>query len=364
VPLARGRIRATLVDVRPFSESLPLLPDLISGTVSSAACRYPLAEAGRRWGVRFVQARAEAIDTARRRVRTSRGVLAYDALILACGSRTNFRGRGDLADRCERLDGVDDGLSIVSRLRSSAPRTVVVCGGGYTGVEIVTHLWRRFPLRGRHAAARPRLVLVEYSDRLCPPLPQRFRAYTETQVRGLGVEVRLEDTVSAVEGETVSLASGARFERAMCIWAAGVTGPPILEGLPGDRLAGRLVVDEDLRFGERELACGDAAAFLRGQSPIRMSVQHAIGGGEAAAENALRLLAGRSPRRFRPLDLGYLVPMAHGRSCGQVLGLPVYGRAATALHYLMCAFRSQSPEMAGRVLVEALRSRGGGRQYS
>ncbi|MBS3822058.1 MAG: hypothetical protein KGY81_09890, partial [Phycisphaerae bacterium] len=110
--------------------------------------------------------------------------------------------------------------------------------------------------------------------------------------------------------------------------------------------------------GEGIWAAGDAAGFVRpGESrPIRMSVQHAIGGGVAAARNVLGAIGGRDLQPFRPLDLGYIVPMANGLSCGTALGVPVFGAPATALHYVMSGFRSQAPGKTAGVLTDALSS--------
>jgi hypothetical protein len=52
------------------------------------------------------------------------------------------------------------------------------------------------------------------------------------------------------------------------------------------------------------------------------------------------LRASRTLRPYRPRDLGYVVPIANGRSCGIVLGVAVLGFMPTFLHYLMCVARS------------------------
>ena len=48
-----------------------------------------------------------------------------------------------------------------------------------------------------------------------------------------------------------------------------------------------------------------------------------------------------SLKKYRPLDLGYIIPLANNKSCGQVLGLNVSGYLATGLHFMMCIFRSR-----------------------
>jgi len=51
-------------------------------------------------------------------------------------------------------------------------------------------------------------------------------------------------------------------------------------------------------------------------------------------------MKGEPLKGYRPLDLGYVIPMANNRSCGEVFGLRVKGVFATLLHYCMCIYRS------------------------
>jgi NADH dehydrogenase len=218
-------------------------------------------------------------------------------------------------------------------------------------VEVATNL------RLRCLPDRPRIVLAEGLPRLCSLLPESHGHYIVRNLRRMGIEVRLETTVAAVEGPDVLFSDGERIG-ARLIWAAGVIPGRAAQNLPKGTLADRAAVDEYLRAGNGIYAAGNAAGFTRpGENKaIRMSVQHAIGAGFCAARNILREIAGRPLEPFRPLDLGYIVPMANGLSCGVVLGVPVFGAAATALHYMMSGFRSQSPSNTAAVLRDALAS--------
>jgi NADH dehydrogenase FAD-containing subunit len=104
---------------------------------------------------------------------------------------------------------------------------------------------------------------------------------------------------------------------------------------------GRLKVDRTLSFTEGAFAAGDAAAFVKKGRALRMAVQFSLNEGHLAAENVLRLCAGRKKlKMYRPVDMGYLVPMANFCACGTVLRVPVLGLAGWLLHYTMCIYRS------------------------
>ena len=101
----------------------------------------------------------------------------------------------------------------------------------------------------------------------------------------------------------------------------------------------RIRVDEFLRARDDIFVVGDSAAFMVRTRPLRMSVQFAITQGACAATNILRYFCGTHLQAYRPLDPGFVLPMAHGRSCGTVGGIRLRGRLPTFLHYFMCAYR-------------------------
>jgi NADH dehydrogenase len=347
---AAGDIDVTLVSPRPSSDFNPLLPDVVGGRTQLASATYSLHTAADRWSLTFRRAAARHVDVDARAVETDDGTIPFDYLILATGARTNFRGRDDLKMTALTLDSAQDACRIRQAAIDRPAQSFVIAGGGPTGVEVATNL------RLRCHPGRPRIVLAEYLPRLCSLLPPSHGRYILRNLGRMGIDVRLETTVENVDGGDVLLSDGERLTNAQLFWAAGVAPAEIAQSLPGGHIAGRAATDKTLRAGEGIYAAGDAAGFTRAgeQQPIRMSVQHAIGGGMQAAKNVLREIDGKTPEPFKPLDLGYIVPMANGRSCGKALGVPVFGAVATGLHYLMSGFRSQSATNVRGVLHDAL----------
>ncbi len=71
-----------------------------------------------------------------------------------------------------------------------------------------------------------------------------------------------------------------------------------------------------------------------------MAVQFAITQGACVAVNIARDIAGTGMVPYRPVDLGYIIPLANGRACGNILGARMRGAFPLMLHYLMCMYRS------------------------
>ncbi|MFP4052461.1 MAG: NAD(P)/FAD-dependent oxidoreductase [Phycisphaerae bacterium] len=333
----RGGAQVMLLDPRATSQFLPLLPDVIGRWLPPRSVQYPLATAARRWGFRWVRERAEHIDVQAGRVATARGRFEYDALIVATGEVTNFHGSEKPRRFSQVIETVEDALAIRRLGLDRDHHSIVIAGGGYTGVEVATQLWRLLRLRGRSK----RLVIVDPAEEMCPVVPKPFRPYVRKNVERLGIEVHLETTGEPLGGGVVELSNGERVENCGMVWAAGVRTPDLVQELDCEKAhGGRVIVNDRLQAKENVFFAGDAAAFMQDGQPLRQSVQFSLLEGDRAGENAALLLQGRKPKLFRPLDLGYVVPMANFRGCGTVLGLPVRGWVPAFLHYVMSLYRT------------------------
>lgn len=325
----------TLLDARATFDFLPLLPDVVSGRVTPAAASAPLATLLPAPRIRFIRDRVTALDPLSRRIAGESGVYPYDYAILACGTETNLYGRADVEQHAYRLDSVRDAARLREAARAKRHRAWVVVGGGYTGIEAATHLRRML------ADPAVPVAVVEKSPALAGVLPGWMRGYIRSNLARMGIEPLENCEVASLEAATCKLSNGRVVEGAGVVWVAGVRTPAFAQGLPfAKRAQGRLEVDAFLRLDERLFAAGDCAWVVKRGAPLRMSVQFAHAGGQRAAENILRAIRGRPLRAFAPADPGYVVPMANNRACGKVFGVPLRGRLPSALHYVMCAFRT------------------------
>jgi len=299
-------MRPRLYEANPSNTSAPL------GTLFESA------------GIKFVQAFAEKIDTEAHTicVRSSSNVqstIAYDRLILAAGSAVNkpqaITGLQQHAFDIDSLDAavkLETHLEQLASLAETAGRdTIIVCGAGFTGVELVTEL----PSRLAHMATKPRLIVVDSADVLGASLGPGPRSIITQAMQELGVEVKLGSSIASIDSEGVNLASGERIESKTVIWTAGVRATPLTEQIPGpkDNFA-RLYVDKYLRVAscQHVFATGDAAAAQADTEGhfAMMSCQHALQLGRVSGFNAAADLLGEpmveysQPEYVCCLDLG------------------------------------------------------------
>ncbi len=143
-----GKVRTVLVDPRETSDFLPLLPDIVGGRLSAGTTQYPLEHAARRFHVEYLPEAALDIDLSRKVLRTSQTETGFDYLILTCGSVSNFHDTSGAEAHAFSVKSAAEADRLSQALEDRRWRQVIVCGGGYTGVEIATHVKNRFQKDG------------------------------------------------------------------------------------------------------------------------------------------------------------------------------------------------------------------------
>ncbi|SDD61827.1 NAD(P)/FAD-dependent oxidoreductase [Rhodococcus tukisamuensis] len=264
------------------------------------------------------------------------GSLDFDLLVYAVGSRSD---RGVGAEHTHTVGDLEDADRLRSRLRELADdSSVVVVGGGLTGIETSAEIAERLP---------GRTVRLVSAGPVAEGLSERGRRGVTRTLARLGVEVHAGSRMLRAEPGRVVLADGTVLASDCTIWA-GALGVPDLarrSGLPVDG-AGRLQTDENLVcLGHPNvIGVGDAVAPPeRVAGHIRMSCQAAIPLGAHGADTALALLDGRAPR---PLSIGFASQcISLGRRAGVVQlvraddsprRIALGGRTAAVVKELIC----------------------------
>jgi NADH:ubiquinone reductase (H+-translocating) len=159
-----ARLRANLdtqlilVDQHDYHQALTELPRVAGGTRAADAVRIPLGDVLSE-RVRFVQAEIHGFDLAGQRLLTAAGPIGWRRLVLALGSRPNDFAIPGLAERALSLYSAADGARVWAAVgkalttaatatdpeRQRRLATVVVGGGGATGVELAGELAEMLP---------------------------------------------------------------------------------------------------------------------------------------------------------------------------------------------------------------------------
>ena len=286
----------------------------------------PLQDVLKAIDVVYVRGHAEAIDTRSKVVEIAaaqgaRKKLPYDRLVVATGSRLFRPNVPGLAEHGFSVDQLDDAVALdrhlhglSSRPASKARNSVVVAGGGFTGIEAATEVPSRLrKILGKDAQLR--VVIVDRNEAIAPDMGAGPRPVIEDALRKLGIETRLGVGVASLDKSGVTLSNGEQIECETVIWAAGMRAAPLTAQIPAERdQFGRLLVDRELRVPSVSgvFATGDAARAACDDvgNYALMSCQHATRMGAFAGNNAAAELLGVPTRPYHQkayvtcLDLG------------------------------------------------------------
>jgi NADH dehydrogenase len=275
----------TVVDRQNHYLFQPLLYQVATAGLSAPEIAQPIRSILRNHpNVSVLLRDVTGFDLAQREVRLGDDVLPYDYLVLALGSVTGYFGHPEWKLYAPGLKSLADALRIrrqilvaferaengVSPAERERLMTIVVVGGGATGVELAgafAELTRRVLKRDfrKIDPRQTRVILLEADPRLLRQFSERLSAKAAAQLSRLGVEVRTSVRVESIGESFLLLAGGTRIESANIIWTAGVTANPLTQrlGVELDR-TGRVRVNSDLSLPAHPevFAIGDLALVL------------------------------------------------------------------------------------------------------
>ena len=209
---------------------------------------------------------------------------SYDKLILSPGAEPVMPPIAKKSGRVFTLRNIPDTYKIKDYIDAQKPKSAVVVGGGYIGVEMAENL----------ADAGISVTIVEMLDQVIAPLDYDMACDVHTHIRQKGVKLLLSEAVKNVDedenGLTVRLGGG-EIHADMLIMAVGVrpeTGIAKDAGLELNPRGGIIVNEAMLTSDENIYAVGDAIEitdFVTGQKNMIPLAGPANKQGRIAADN-------------------------------------------------------------------------------
>ncbi|MFC9675811.1 NAD(P)/FAD-dependent oxidoreductase [Streptomyces sp. NPDC056949] len=291
--LRREDVAITLVNAEPDFVERVRMHQLAVGQYLKPR---PLREMFAGTGVEVNLAKATSIDVDRKTidVQSADGSaqLPYDTLVYALGSGHDDNGVPGVAEYAHQVASRPGALRLRERLAGlSQGETVVVVGGGLTGLEFATEVAETRPDLDVALAARG-----ELGDWLSP----KGRAHLRKVTDGLGITVYENAGVTRVEADRVTTADGRTIPAAVTVWTTGFAVHPLAAATSLELAdTGRIVVDATMRSVSHPdvYAIGDAGHALgAGDKPLRMSCASGTPMAWQAADSiAARLTGGKLP---------------------------------------------------------------------
>ena len=342
----------TLVDRHDYHQVTTELPRVAGGTRAADAVRIPLqGTLAKR--ANFVLTEINGFDLAGRQLLTGAGAIGWTWLVLALGSRPNDFAIPGLAERTLSLYSAEDAeqvwAAVNKALKAAASAkdpqsqrrlaTVVVGGGGATGVELAGELAEMLPKAASRlglAPDTPAVVLVEAGPTiLAGSSPQLVDKATKI-LADLAVQVRTKAAIAAATEAGFQLQDGQVVEGGVFVWAGGLKAPELIarSGLPTG-YNGRVKVDQYLRVLDHPdiYVAGDLASVVdpRTGHVLPALAQVALEEGETVARNLETGLRDKPLEAFTFHDKGFVTSVGPHRGVADIAGTTIGGRMAHLL---------------------------------
>ncbi|QHI70847.1 NAD(P)/FAD-dependent oxidoreductase [Tichowtungia aerotolerans] len=339
--LSRTDTDVILFDPNKFTVMLPSLPDLAGGWVPEKLLIHPLKKIIPR-NIQHIQKAVTSINLDEKTVTADHATYPFDFLLIASGSVADFHGFDQHLDAVHKLDSLESALRIRDMFKtylscSKAPH-LVIAGGGYTGLELAASLRFRSIADGTPS----KVTIADPSNQILPFLSQVEHDRITDFLKKNNITVLNQSKVTSFDGQNVDIGDQ-MIEKAFFCWAGGSKlSIPEIKGSVSQLRDGRITVQPDLSLPNypNVFAAGDSAAIMQHGQPLRKAINFAWYSGARAGKNIASCLKKRPTKPFKPIDLGWVIPL-HTQSTGKLFSLlPVHGRPGLRLHYFMCGLRN------------------------
>lgn len=279
-----------------------------------------------------------SVDVTNREIHLEKGTLvAYDWLVVALGSQTNFFAIPGLTQHALPLKTFYDALRIretlLQKIELDERKTlhIVIGGGGPTGVELAGELSTLLTTLPRVAcgACQPTVSLVDGAQTVLSAFDKKIIDVATERLKKLGVAIITGERIQSVSETEITLQSGFALPYDILLWTGGVTPHQLTTTLPlkKDQSGVRILASETMRClpGNEELGVaegvygiGDAVCFIdpKTNRPTPGVAPAAIQQGKIVAHNiGQEILAEQDNahaltlKRFHPKTYPYILPI-------------------------------------------------------
>ncbi|MBA9084727.1 NADH dehydrogenase [Fontibacillus solani] len=348
--LNKDQARVTVINQFPTHQIITELHRLAAGSIKERAIALPLDKLfkGKDIDLRIAKVDNFAVD--KKEVKLSDGTtLSYDTLVVGLGSITAYFGIPGLEQYSMVLKSAEDANKIhkhiedriakYAKTKDEADATILIGGGGLTGVELVGEIVDQLPALTKKYAVDPKeikLLLVEAGPKILPVLPDHLIERATASLEARGVKFLTGLPVTNVEGNVIDLKDGSKIVANTFVWTGGVQGNPLVgeSGLEVNR--GRATVNEFLQSTSHNdvFVVGDSAvSFGPDGRPYAPTAQNAWQMGELVGYNLYAYLNDKHLEAFSPINSGTLASLGRKDAVATVGGnnTPLRGLPATLM---------------------------------
>ncbi len=313
---------------------LPALYETAARGDYNTEITVPTSAIAKKHGFTFFHDEATFIDRKKRVVSTRNGEsIRFDYLLVAVGSQTNYYATEGVDKHGLKLKHRQDAEKISERLEldllKKKPLSIVVCGGGTSGVQFTAELADWLEGKGDHE-----ITLCQMKPRLAPELPEEFGKLAQAALEKKGVKIHFNTEVARITKKGIETKAGEKHPADMVIWCGGNKPPELLAktGLP--LKDGYLAANEFLQStgDERVFAAGDCASVKTSDgTPAYQTVWNAVSEGKLAGENISRHWRSQPLKPYSPSTVPIIFTIGRNYGVLHYKGFTLKGRTVAWL---------------------------------
>jgi NADH:ubiquinone reductase (H+-translocating) len=367
----------------------PLLHEAAAGRLDPAAHEIQYAVHAKMNGFLFEQGMLVSVDRTCRTVtidalQDDRGreivparTIRFDTLVLALGSVTNYFSVPGAQMNALSLENLSDAKSFrqklvevctranhirsTNRAAQRRPLAINIIGAGATGVELAAalrdslHAMHEYKIYDLDPSVDFDIRVIEAGNRILPALTSKVSDEAAQILKNIGVEVLTQTKIVEVAPDAVITGDGRRLPGDITIWAAGVSGPPVLRAVEGIEVTtnAQVLVTPTLQTTKDPdiFAIGDCAACpIDAKSFLAPRAQVAGQQADFLAGALIQYMQGRSLEPFDYHDAGSLIGFGHAGAVGSIAGLfdrPLFVRGWFATIVYRFLYRRHMVKVSG-----------------
>lgn len=324
-------VQITLIDRHSYHTMMTELHEVAGGRVEPVAIQYDLQRLfARQKNVQLVTDTVTGIDKENKIVTTKLGSYAFDYLVLGMGGEPNDFGTPGVKEHGFTLWSFEDSVRIREHILKTVAKaaiepdatvrramlTFVVCGSGFTGIEMIGELvdWKaRLAKEYKLDPSEFSLKVVEAMPTILNMLGRNDAAKAERYLKEQNVELVLNAPIIEVAADHIKLKDGSMVPTHTLIWTAGVKGTTDaadfgLEVARGNRLVANEYMEAKGYEENNIYIIGDLVFYEEfPNTPTPQIVQAAEQTGHTAAANIVADIKGGEKHKFKGNYQGFMV---------------------------------------------------------
>ncbi|MCA5013181.1 MULTISPECIES: NAD(P)/FAD-dependent oxidoreductase [unclassified Enterococcus] len=348
-------IKITLVDQNDYHFEATDIHEVAAGIQTSERITYPIKDVVKSACTTFVQGTVEKIDSENQEVHLKdQAPLSYDYLVVALGYESESFGIPGVEEFSLKMVDIPTSEKVYQHLTEQMKAyketkdenclKIVVCGAGFTGIELLGSLVEGKKKLAAVAGVEPdqiQLYCVEAVTRLLPMFSEKLGGYGIDHLKKWGVNFLVGKPIKEIKQDTVVYLDDQETNELKelaaktIIWTTGVSGSHVVGDSGFAAKRGRVMVQPDLTDAEHSnvYIIGDCSAVMDKESnrPYPTTAQISLKMGEHAGKNIKAQLKGEPTKEFTFKSLGSVASIGNSHAFGEVGKMEVKGYPASVI---------------------------------